>query len=105
MPPPQRKPIAHHVKCWPEFFQATVDGLKTFEFRKNDRDYRIGDFMMLHEWSPKTEAYTGNKLSVRIGFMLTDMGVPDGWCVFSITPAAIPAKVLEEAFEAERERV
>jgi len=104
VPPPERLPILHHVKCWPDLFQATLDGMKTFEFRKNDRDYRTGDFIMLHEWSPRTEEYTDRKFSIRIGFMLTGMGVPEGWCVFAIHPAEIPARVVKTAMEAERER-
>lgn len=48
----------HELKCWPKFFEAIRDGSKTFEIRKDDRDYRVGDMLVLREWNPLTEAYT-----------------------------------------------
>ncbi len=50
---------AHELKCWPEYFQAVLDGVKMFEIRKNDRDFKVGDWLHLQEWCPKTQAYTG----------------------------------------------
>ena len=49
----------HELKCWPEYFQAVLDGVKMFEIRKNDRDFKVGDWLHLQEWCPKTQAYTG----------------------------------------------
>ncbi|CAK3582438.1 DUF3850 domain-containing protein [Vibrio crassostreae] len=33
----------HEVKIKAEYLNAIIDGKKTFEIRKNDRDYRVGD--------------------------------------------------------------
>lgn len=75
----------HHVKIWPEFFEAIAKGLKTFEYRLNDRDYRKGDGLVLREWVPETEmvvehnkeinygrraGYTGRHIEATIGFTL-----------------------------------
>ena len=42
----------HHLKCWPEFFEPICEGTKNFEIRRNDRDYEVGDLLILEEWAP-----------------------------------------------------
>lgn len=42
----------HELKSWPEFFQPIAEGWKTFELRKNDRNYQVGDVLILREWMP-----------------------------------------------------
>lgn len=59
----------HELKSWPEFFDAVRDGSKTFEIRRNDRDYRVGDLLELRRWSPLEERYTGEQLLVRVTYM------------------------------------
>lgn len=48
----------HALKTWPEPFALVASGVKTFEVRKFDRDYRIGDRLDLEEWDPATGKYT-----------------------------------------------
>lgn len=48
------EPRIHSLKTWPEPFQALVDGRKTFELRKNDRGFMVGDQLQLREWDPAT---------------------------------------------------
>ncbi|QJD54486.1 hypothetical protein P9A30_gp44 [Sphingomonas phage Lucius] len=52
----------HELKCHPHFFAAIAAGKKTFEIRRNDRDYRIGDMLNLREYDP-TFGHTGRRLS------------------------------------------
>jgi hypothetical protein len=72
----------HHVKSWPEFFEATFSGVKTFEIRRNERDYQVGDVLVLEEWEPNTASmanggsYTGRKLRKLVTYVLR--GVGDG---------------------------
>ncbi|MEG0259568.1 MAG: DUF3850 domain-containing protein [Lysinibacillus sp.] len=33
----------HDLKILPEYLEAVVSGKKTFEIRKNDRDFQVGD--------------------------------------------------------------
>lgn len=40
----------HHVKILPEYYNAVDKGIKTFEIRFNDRNYKIGDILYLHEF-------------------------------------------------------
>ena len=51
----------HEIKILPEYFELLFTphgGVKRFELRKNDRDYKVGDVVTLKEWTG-TE-YTGN---------------------------------------------
>ncbi|MGA7861668.1 MAG: DUF3850 domain-containing protein [Thermoplasmata archaeon] len=52
----------HNLKCWPEGFAAVLDGRKKSEFRKFDRNFIVGDRLMLREWSPVTREYTGRQI-------------------------------------------
>ena len=46
--------MVHELKILPEYFEA-VDSLhKQFELRKNDRDYKVGDFLLLKEFEEGT---------------------------------------------------
>ncbi len=76
----------HILKCWTTPFQAMRDGIKTFEFRKNDRDYHVGEILELHEWNPDTD-YTGEVDSYKVTWCLYEgFGLPDGYCIMSVVP-------------------
>lgn len=40
----------HELKIRPEFYLRVATGQKSFEIRKNDRDYQVGDVLILREW-------------------------------------------------------
>lgn len=42
----------HELKTWPEFYRAVQDNKKTFELRYNDRNYQVGDELLLREFEP-----------------------------------------------------
>lgn len=44
--------MIHAVKCLPEYFAPLNSGAKTFEVRKNDRPYRVGDYLAVNEFVP-----------------------------------------------------
>ena len=82
----------HELKTVPTAFQAVWDGIKTFEFRKNDRDFQVGDTLDLREFNPTTNrgeesGYTGRRVRVRVTYILEGrFAVPMGYCVMSIAP-------------------
>lgn len=81
-----REPIVHDLKCWPEFFAAVRDGLKQFEVRKNDRDFRVGDTLRLWEFDPKLNIHTGMYFHRRVTYALTggQFGVEEGHVVLGL---------------------
>lgn len=63
--------MIHKLKIWPKFYTRVLEGSKTFEVRVNDRDFQSGDLVVLHEWCPRGERYTGNTtVAFRIGYIL-----------------------------------
>jgi hypothetical protein len=42
--------MTHKLKTWPEFFKAILAGDKTFEIRKDDRGFKVGDTLRLLEF-------------------------------------------------------
>lgn len=57
-------------KIWPEYFDLVSSGKKKFEMRLNDFDVKEGDTLILEEWDPKTNEYTGRKIEKKVSFIL-----------------------------------
>jgi Domain of unknown function (DUF3850) len=75
-PPADRAAVEHRVKSWPQFFEAILSGEKTHELRRmDDRDFRVGDVLLLQEFDPKTKRYTGHELKTMITY-ITSVGFP-----------------------------
>lgn len=64
-----RNQVVHELKIIPEYFALQVSGDKRYEVRKNDRDFQVGDTLILNEWDG--ESYTGRCITVVITCMLT----------------------------------
>ena len=93
--------MRHELKTDPEVFDAVIAGTKTFEIRKNDRDYQVGDELLLRQ-TKHTGAemaagapleYTGSFWTVPVvGIMHGPIyGLEGGWCIMSITCSAADA--------------
>lgn len=76
----------HELKTWPEFFSALVDMRKQFEVRRDDREFHVGDTLLLREYNPVTETYTGKELARHVTYILRDpaLGVRPGFVVMSL---------------------
>lgn len=78
-------PKHHDLKLAPQYYGFVCAGLKNFEIRKNDRDYRVGDTVTFYEWDPYN-GYSGAKTrKVTICYVLKDVpeyGLADGYCIF-----------------------
>lgn len=59
----------HDIKCWPEFFKHLWSGKKTFEIRKDDREYQAGDTLLLREWTERS-GYSGRWIKCDVPFVL-----------------------------------
>jgi hypothetical protein len=63
--------MKHELKCWPEYFQAVKEGRKTFEIRKWDKPYAVGDILELYEWDNLTRQFTDEKpLQFEVTYLL-----------------------------------
>lgn len=80
----------HELKTWPAVFWNTVQRIKTFEYRKNDRDFRLGDRLLLREYDPDRDVYSGQAILVYVSYILygPDYGIPEGYCVMSVKPVS-----------------
>jgi hypothetical protein len=73
----------HDLKILPEYYTAVDKGVKTYELRFDDRNYTVGDMLILREW--ENGQYTGRRLTAIITHILKDFkGLTDGWAVLSI---------------------
>lgn len=84
-------PEVHDLKTWPAYFQAIVEGRKTFELRKNDRSFNVGDTLHLREFDAAAGQYTGREAKAKVTYMIDAVKVTDllkvdaaGFCVMSI---------------------
>lgn len=78
-----KKVSCHNLKILKKYFDRVKDGSKKFEIRFDDRDYKEGDFVVLHEWNDALQEYSGETLTKRIGF-ITGYEQKEGYTVFSL---------------------
>ena len=64
--------MIHALKTKPEYFGSVRNGEKTFEVRKKDRPFEIGDYAALNEIDESGTYYTGRALLMRITYVLAD---------------------------------
>lgn len=60
----------HYLKINPKYFVAVEKGIKTFEIRFNDRDYKVGDIIHLQEVFDGE--YTGRAIDKEVCYMISD---------------------------------
>ncbi|MDF2004201.1 DUF3850 domain-containing protein [Bacillus pumilus] len=74
--------MLHNLKINREFFNPVLEQTKTFEIRKNDRGFCVGDTVILNEWDNQTNQYTGRNVKIKITYM-TDFEQKNNYIVFS----------------------
>ena len=96
----------HELKTDGPVFQALKDGIKTFEIRKDDRGFKVGDELWLRETlyigeemkahhdggfpgkmiDGKQLEYTDRMIAVTVKYILRGpvYGLADGWCIMSV---------------------
>lgn len=77
----------HNLKTWIEFFDAIWRQEKTFEVRKDDRGFEVGDFLNLQRYDHENDIYTGDELLCKITYKLNggQFGIQDGFCVLGLS--------------------
>ena len=86
--------MLHELKTDSAVYRRVYVGLKTYELRKNDRDFKVGDQLLLRETlhtgaemqSGAPLRYTGSQIIVDVVHVLYGpiYGLLEGWCIMSI---------------------
>lgn len=104
----------HLLKAWPQFFNPVYSGQKPFEIRKNDRNFKVGDILVLREFfvcdkceglgtvltqnekkikcpgcDGLTGRYTGREVDRKVTY-ITDFMQQPGFVVMAIEPIIEP---------------
>lgn len=76
----------HELKTVQPFFNLVIAGKKKFELRKNDRDFKVNDILVLKEWDNSIKVHTGKDAVVRVTGVLDQfVGLQQGYCILSIS--------------------
>jgi len=77
----------HLLKTINPFFADTWNGEKSFEIRIDDRGFRKGDLLLLMEFIPSTEKFTGREILCRVNYVLSDTfpGLAKGYCAMGLS--------------------
>ena len=75
----------HELKILPRYFEDILHNGKNFEIRRNDRDFKVGDILILKEFI--SGEYTGRMLKKQIKYILNGdgtFGLNSLYCILSI---------------------
>ncbi|PWK03954.1 ASCH/PUA domain-containing protein [Tumebacillus permanentifrigoris] len=80
--------MIHELKLVQPYFDAVASGQKTVEMRWDDRGYQVDDTLVLREYDPATDSYSGRTLERQVTHILRgeEWGVMNGYCALSIKP-------------------
>jgi hypothetical protein len=78
--------MTHALKTDPEYFQAILDGKKTFEVRKKDRPFKTGERLLLQEFDRSEGEYSGRETERWIIYILEGgrFGIDEGYVVMGL---------------------
>lgn len=91
----------HELKILPEYFEAVFKGDKTFEIRKDDRGFEVGDILILKEFQEgfldhtkgepieiEKRGYTGRTIEKEVCYIfkggIPEMGLRKGFSILAL---------------------
>lgn len=80
--------MIHKLKTIQPYFDDIVSGKKTFEVRKDDRNFKVGDRLDLFEGDASLEYLHGrNHIHRYISYKLNggNFGIEEGYCVLGLS--------------------
>lgn len=80
--------MEHRLKILPRYFNDIKTGVKKFELRKDNRNFKVGDILVLEEY--ENGEYTKNTITVKVSYKLKggDYGLDKDYCILGIEPLA-----------------
>lgn len=93
--------MTHELKILPIYFKAVLEDKKLFEVRKNDKDYKVGDTLVLKEYCPagtnicgdiaEWDFFTGKAIMAEVTYVLKGgkYGLDKDYCVLGIKKRGI----------------
>ena len=78
--------MKHELKISPGYFAVVKSGVKNFEIRKDDRNFQVGDILVLREYVYfAKQEYTGRQIERRVTYVLRDpLFVKDNFVAMSL---------------------
>ena len=88
--------MVHQLKIEQKYFKKIAEGVKTYEIRKNDRDFRAGDYLWLNEIADCPCEGTGERLETGRFILVKVLDVYEslhrlapGYVIMAIQPCEI----------------
>lgn len=78
----------HELKILPKWYEDVESSKKNFEIRRNDRDFKVGDTLILQEY--EEGSYTGRQITRKIQYIYQgngDYGLSEGYCIMGLEQA------------------
>lgn len=77
--------MVHQLKILPKWFEDVQTNKKNFEIRKNDRNFKVRDILVLKEYGNGT--YTGRKVKRKVNYILYGdgtLGLSKDYCILGL---------------------
>lgn len=88
----------HELKITPSYFEDVIYNRKKFEVRRNDRGYKLDDYLWLREYDTGYQEYSGREVVVKIIYMLEDfVGLKENYVVLGISSPTMPPEANKES--------
>lgn len=89
--------MIHQLKIRPKYFEDIANGLKTFEVRKNDRYFQVGDYIGLNELATAEKfGETGRFILAKVVYIFEDKNfLQPGYVILGIQPCTVLDKGID----------
>ena len=74
----------HELKTWPGYFNDLIRGDKDFEVRNNDRNFKVGDIIILKEYDWTQKKYSGRQTKRKIKYIFDELGLQKGFVILGL---------------------
>lgn len=85
----------HVLKLQPRFAEAVKEGRKTFEVRRDDRDFKVGDTLTFTDLDGKPYGMPAYEVTYKLPREDFPAGLCEGYCVLGIKKSKAVADCLE----------